>query len=317
MPNSAPPIPPPSITVVVPATDRPPTLDRCVAAIEAGDEPPDELCVVDDPAGAGPAEARNRGARRAVGEVLLFVDSDVAIHPDAVGRIRAAFAHDPALTAVFGAYDDDPAAPGTVSRFRNLLHHHVHVTSPGRASTFWAGIGAVRREAFLESGGFDARRYPRPAVEDIELGSRLCAAGARIELDPRIRGTHLKAWTLGETVATDFARRGVPWARLQLETRRLSGALNLGWRNRASAAAVALACAATLARRPTPAVSAAAALVTLNRSLYALLARRGGARLAVAGVGLHALHHVTAIASVPAAIALHLAARRWGPGGAR
>jgi len=314
MPNSAPP-PEPSLSVVVPATDRPPTLGRCVAAIKAGGERPDELLVVGDPPGAGPAEARNRGARRAGGDVVVFVDADVEVHPDAVRRVRAAFAREPTLTALFGAYDDDPAAPGSVSRVRNLLHHHVHVSSPGPASTFWAGIGAVRRDAFLASGGFDASRYPSPAVEDIELGGRLRAAGGRIELDPRVRGTHLKEWTLREAIATDFARRGVPWARLQLETRRLSGALNLGWRHRASAAAVGVGCAAIAARRPILAGGATATLLALNRSFYALLADRGGARLAVAGIGLHAVHHLTAIAAVPAALALHLASRRRAPGG--
>ena len=316
MPNSASAAERPSISVVVPATDRPPTLARCLEAIEAGDEGPDELLVIGDPPGAGPAEARNRGARRAAGDVLLFVDADVEVHADAVAGVRAAFERDPALTAVFGAYDDDPASPGTVSRFRNLLHHHVHASSAGRASTFWAGIGAMRREPFLACGGFDASRYPRPAVEDIELGSRLCASGARIELDPRIRGTHLKAWTLGETVATDFARRGVPWLRLQLEARRPSRALNLGWRHRASAVAVALGSAAILFRRPMLVATAAAALVALNRSFYALLADRGGARLAVAGVGLHVVHHLTAIAALPAAILVHLAVRRRTSGGA-
>ena len=32
----------------------------------------------------------------------------------------------PASTALFGSYDDAPAAPGLVSQFRNLLHHYVH-----------------------------------------------------------------------------------------------------------------------------------------------------------------------------------------------
>ena len=33
---------------------------------------------------------------------------------------------------------------------------------------FWAGCGAVRREEFLEIGGFDGDRFPRPTIEDIE-----------------------------------------------------------------------------------------------------------------------------------------------------
>src|SRR5205807_8681242 len=63
-------------------------------------------------------------------------------------------------------------------------------------STFWAGLGAVRRDAFEAVGGFDAERYLVPSVEDIDLGARLATTGHRIELDPAVQGTHLKAWSL-------------------------------------------------------------------------------------------------------------------------
>ena len=96
----------------------------------------------------------------------------VHAHPRGVRRA------DPGLVAVFGSYDDDPPADGAVSTFRNLLHHHVHQAAAGPASTFWAGLGALRRDAFLASGGFDERRYPASSVEDIELGMRLSAAWA-------------------------------------------------------------------------------------------------------------------------------------------
>ena len=43
-----------------------------------------------------------------------------------------------------------------------------------------------------------------------------------------------------------------------------------------------------------------------SRDLYALLMRCGGVRLAGAGVLLHLVHHLTAVASVPVAVAAHL-----------
>src|SRR5262245_53437707 len=127
----------PSLAVIVPATDRPPTLERCLAALERSSEPPDELIVITDPPGRGPAEARNDGAAQASSDLLAFVDADVAVEPEALARLRAAFAADPALAAAFGAYDDSPAALDAVSRFRNLLHHHVHADAAGPAETFW------------------------------------------------------------------------------------------------------------------------------------------------------------------------------------
>lgn len=296
-----------TLTVVVPATDRPATLGRCTAALAAAG--PDEVIVVDGPARLNASAARNDGARRARGEILVFVDADVVVRPDALARIRAAFAADPGLTALFGSYDDHPPG-GVVAAFRNLLHHHVHQGAAGPAETFWSGLGAVRRDAFLAAGGFDAQRYPHPSVEDVDLGVRLSAGGARIVLDPTVQGTHLKAWTLRSMVVTDFARRGVPWIGLLLRSRgRSSAVLNLGTRHRLSALAVAAGVLALPARRPAVTGAALLGLLGLNREFYALLLRRRGPAEAVLGIGLHVVHHLTAVAAVPAGVLAHLAER--------
>jgi GT2 family glycosyltransferase len=300
----------PSLAVVVPATDSPVGVARCLAALEASEYQPDELIVQREPARSGPATARNLGTASTSADVLVFVDSDIEVHPDALTRIRERFAADPGLVAVFGAYDDDPADPGVTSRYRNLLHHHVHAGAAGEAETFWAGLGAIRRDAFEAAGGFDADRFTEPSVEDIDLGMRLRRQGARIALDPGIRGRHLKAWTPRTMIATDFSRRGVPWARLLLRDGGDSTALNLDWKRRASAASSVALLGALLARRPRLAAAALLADLLLNRDLYALLARRGGPQLLLAGIGLHQLHQLSAAASVPVALALHTAEQR-------
>ena len=164
----------------------------------------------------GPAAARNLGVEAATGDVVLFIDADVVIHDDAVHLAREVL-RDPAVVAVFGAYDDRPTDPGFFSRFKNLQHHAVHLRNAGVATTFWTGCGAVRRDAFRAVGGFDVARFTVPSIEDIELGYRLRAAGGRILLDPRIQATHLKRWTLRDLVQTDVTRRAIPWARLLLE----------------------------------------------------------------------------------------------------
>ena len=292
----------PALACVVPATDSPATLDRCLAAIRSAADPPEQLILVTDPPGAGPAEARNRGAADADGAVLVFVDSDVVVHADAFVRIREAFASDPGLVAVFGSYDDAPEAPGAVSGFRNLLHHHVHQRGAGPADTFWAGLGAVGREPFAHAGGFDAERYPAPSIEDIELGMRLSAAGGRIRLDPAIQGTHLKSWSLSTMIRTDYASRGLPWSRLLLSSGSPSSSLNLGWRHRASALASAAVAAGLVLRRPRLLVAALASLLVLNGPFYALLWRRRGPPQAAAGVGLHVLHHLTGLAAAASAV---------------
>lgn len=289
-----------SLSVIVPATNRPACLPRCVAAIRAAADPPEEVIVIQQPR-THPAIARNTGARRAGGDVLVFVDSDVEVHPDAFGRIRAAFEQDSSLTGLFGSYDDDPAASGAVSGFRNLLHHHVHQCSPGAVPSFWAGLGAIRRERFWDVLGFT--EHP---IEDIELGMRLAARGDRVVLDPRIQGKHLKKWTLWSMVRTDFLVRAVPWVGLTLRYRGSSTMLNLSWRHRLSAAASVGAFGGLLIRRPIPVLTGFSALLTLNLSFYRLLLRQRGLSQAVAGVGLHFVHHLTGVSAVPMGIALHL-----------
>lgn len=299
----------PRLTVIVPATNDPPTLRRALPPIQAGLYAGEQLIVVTEPRNAGPAQARNDGARRATGDVLVFVDADVVIHADALARLRTAFAADPGLDAVFGSYDDGPSSPAVISQFRNLLHHYVHQTCPGEASTFWGGLGAIRRQAFLEIGGFDLARYPVPSIEDIELGARLAAAGARIELHPRVQGTHLKHWTFWNMLRTDLLLRGIPWIELMLESRAAPTTLNLSRRERASTIVTLFALPLVALRRPRPLAVLLLAIGAMNARFYWIMLRRMGFVRGLVGMALHALHRLVAVASVPAGMLAHLAKR--------
>lgn len=309
----------PSLGVVVPATDAAPFLDRCLGSIAAADDGPDEVIVVDHP-GMSVVDARNEGARRTRADVLVFIDSDVLVHADAFSRIRGAFAGDPHLSAVIGTYDERPAAAGTISGFRNLLHHAVGVSAPGPVATFWTGLGAVRWAAFESVGGFDdALRWPRRSrdrrdfMADVALGVRLSETGHRIVLDPGVQGTHLKHWTLTQMVYTDFLLRGVPWVRLLLMRRHAPVHLNLGWRHRISAVVSLLGTSALVRRRVGLAATMAATLVALNRPFYALLLRRRGPFEATASIVAHMIHHLISLASLFAGVAIHVADRRRDP----
>lgn len=296
------------LSLVVPATDDPPTLERCLAAVDAASEPPEETIVVREPPRAGPAAARNTGSDRATGDVLVFVDADVLVHPDAFTRIRRAFAERPELVAVFGSYDDIVATKGVVAGFRNLLHHTVHQRSAGPVESFWAGVGAVRVDALRAAGGFDAERYPRASIEDVELGGRLARVGPAV-LDGELLGTHLKEWTLRSMVEVDFARRGVPWVTLMVERRAVPATLNLGLRERASAVAALAAVGALALRRPAVAAAALGATIALNADLYSCVGRRLGPHGAMAAVPLHILHQLVGIAAVPVGVAAAVARR--------
>jgi GT2 family glycosyltransferase len=307
---------PPTYSVVIPATDSPATLPACLKAIRAAEDAPAEVIVVDGPEGMGPAGARNAGATRATGSILIFIDSDVAVHPDVFKRIRAAFEAEPELAAVFGSYDDEPSMHGIVSTFRNMLHHYVHQNSGGLATTFWAGLGAVRRDAFVEVDGFDEWRFRSPSVEDIELGLRLASAGGMIQLDPEIQGTHLKRWQLRTMLVTDLFYRGMPWTALMLDRGPKAARLNMRGSHGLAAVAFTLGLASMARGRTRLAAPLAGLYLAINTRFYRLMLRRAGIRGAAAAVALLAVHNAAALGSAPLGVMAFASdrVRRAGPG---
>jgi cellulose synthase/poly-beta-1,6-N-acetylglucosamine synthase-like glycosyltransferase len=323
----------PTISVIVPVRNDPQRLGICLEALRGSTFRDHEIIVVDDsstdmtpavaemlgarvirlPARQGPGLARNRGAAAARGRYLMFVDADVRVHPSALERAVAVLDGEPTIDALFGSYDAQPAAPGLVSQYKNLLHHYVHQTGRAEAGTFWAGCGAIRRDVFLTRGGF-ADVYRRPSIEDIELGARLCRAGHRIALRPEIQATHLKAWTLRSLLRSDVCDRAIPWTRLALQEGHLPNDLNLRAGARVSAVlALVLALSLLLAVRwPVlllVAASALAGIALLNRGLYALFARQRGRRFLLAAVPLHLLYFLYSVLGFAVGAFLHLGDR--------
>lgn len=313
----------PYLSIIIPAYNAMATIRRVLEAIEASDLPRAEFEVIlaDDGStdetslvGAeyadrvvrlsgkphGPAFARNRAAETSRGEIVVFVDADVIVHPDALRRLAVHFRADVEPCAVFGSYDDHPVSPGFVSQYRNLMHHYVHQRGRGDAETFWAGLGAIRRAAFFEVGMFDEWHYGRPQIEDIELGRRLRRFGHRLVLDPDIQGTHMKRWTLRGTLQSDFQHRGVPWMWLLLQEGSPAEAQTLNVRTieKALTAMAAFALLMPLASlmlrdwRPLlVAAGVAGIIVAANLGFYRFLMRVRGVAFAVAVLPLHLAYY--------------------------
>jgi glycosyltransferase involved in cell wall biosynthesis len=242
----------------------------------------------------GPAVARNRGAAAAHGDVLVFIDADVAVHRDTLAMMEKHLSEHPEIAALFGSYDDAPPARGWVTLYKNLLHHYVHQHSKREASTFWAGSGAIRRDIFLQLGGFESG-YANPSAEDIELGVRLRRAGHRVWLCTDVQGTHLKCWTFSTLLRSDIFDRAVPWTRLILSNAELPSDLNLDSKSRFSAIAVwasvlFFALGFWIHWSLIGTVLCIFVLALLNIDLYRFFARRGGITFAVGAFGLHALY---------------------------
>jgi hypothetical protein len=304
---------PPRVTVIVPMYNAAEHLPECLGALQPWLGESVECLVVDDGSTddsvriaeglgfrvlstggrRGSGAARNVGARAASGEILLFVDSDVRVHGDALGRVLRAFAEDLALGAVSGSYDDAPPHPAWLSQWRNLLHCYTHQTANREASAFWTGCGAVRRDVLLGAGGFDERfRF----LQDVELGVRLRRGGTKLRLDRGIQGQHLKYWTLGGMVQTDVLCRAIPWTRIILRERRMPNDLNLKWSQRACVVLVLLSILffGEGVLHPVmagPGILCLIGIAALNFGFYRFLAARRGWRFVALTFPLHLLFY--------------------------
>jgi GT2 family glycosyltransferase len=302
------------VSIIVPIHHAADTFTLCLVSLLPAVSYPHELIVVaDGPApeltrlarqcrvkvvqlaqAGGPARARNRGAAEAKGDILLFIDSDVLVPPDIIKHVVAEFERDASLTALIGSYDSKPTAPNFLSQYRNLLHHYTHQNSAIDIKTFWAGCGAVRCQPFRAVGGFD-EAFTQPAIEDIELGYRLTAAGYAIRIVKSLQVTHLKTWRLYTMLSTDFWQRALPWTRLLLRQPQFENNLNIDTRGRISVALfyLVLLLLPLLYFWPIIGVAAAGILLLLlgvNQHFYHFLYKERGLLFATTAVPYHWLY---------------------------
>ena len=306
----------PSVSVIVPAHNAEATLPDCLQALRNMSVEPAEMLVYVDgatdrteqiahDAGAqvltnsgkpmGPAMGRNAAAEVASSDLLWFVDADVVVAPDCLRRlIDDMQAHD--AVGAFGSYDDSPRSLRATSLYANLRHHFVHQRGNPEATTFWSGIGLIRRDIFLQFGGYDAARFPYPSVEDVDLGMRVIAAGHRIRLVPSALGKHCKDWSLWRVWHTDVMRRARPWTLMLGERPRAAKDLNLT-RQEQFKALLALAIPALLLAGLASSIFillaavAAATYIFANREFFSFLFRRLPLGSFLVGVMMHWCYH--------------------------
>jgi glycosyltransferase involved in cell wall biosynthesis len=217
------------LSVVIPTYQRPELLRRCLESLREQDLDAQrfEVVVVDDgsgdatsdvlataassnvvaltqPRNAGPAAARNRGVQAAGGELVLFLDDDVAATSDLLATHLAIHQqhNDPRL-GVLGRIDWDPTL--TVTPFMHWLDtsglqfaydtwlREGPVDPPYGA--FYTANLSMHRELLVAEDGFD-ERFPYPAFEDIELAFRLTKRGFHLDYRPSARGFHTRAMAL-------------------------------------------------------------------------------------------------------------------------
>lgn len=322
----------PTLAVVIPAYNAAATLPECLAALSRSHRRPDEIILFDDGStdqtaaiaeragvrvvsngqrAQGPAIGRNFAAAAASADTLVFVDADVSIWPEALGRLEAPLLAGQAQ-ASFGSYDDHPKSRRFAALYANLRHHWVHQHGQADAFTFWSGLGAVDRDVFSLHGGFDPQ-FDKPSIEDVELGVRIIAGGGRIRLVKDALGTHHKDWGILQLWRTDICCRALPWAVLLKDGRGGANDLNISTRERAAAIVAHLVWLSLLATAFQPhwwsvSVVTIGIYVMMNARFFAFLIRSAGVVAGIAGAVLHWCYHLYASVTY-AAVAVGLVGR--------
>lgn len=137
--------------------------------------------------------ARNEGVRRASTPYVAFADDDSWWAPDALEWVTAAFDRHPTLGAVIAHVIVEPA--GTDDPVSSMMRDSPLDGDPALPGIpvlgFLACAAAVRRRAYLEVGGFDARLHF--AGEEALLAADLAASGWAVRYLPEVRVHHQPA----------------------------------------------------------------------------------------------------------------------------
>jgi glycosyltransferase involved in cell wall biosynthesis len=119
----------------------------------------------------GIAVAKNFGARKSRGEIIVFLDTDVSPPPDFVDKTLGAFRDRRVAGATCNIMPLNPRVSEFVFfKFYNKLLQFMTRFKPHSRGEFLA----VRKEAFVKVGGFDERL---PCIEDHDFALRVSKLG--------------------------------------------------------------------------------------------------------------------------------------------
>jgi GT2 family glycosyltransferase len=134
-----------------------------------------------------PGAARNLGAAAASGDVLVFVDADCLLAPDAVERLVGGL-DERGYAAVVGGVVPEPGSYWLLCNNLMAFPEFLVGAAPGERSALASFCLCIRRDAWERAGGFDDAFTV--ACEDLDLSYRLRRLGYRLGCVPSARVLH-------------------------------------------------------------------------------------------------------------------------------
>jgi glycosyltransferase involved in cell wall biosynthesis len=207
----------PTFSIVIPTYNRPNRLETCLQSLVQLEYPSNrfEVVVVDDGSpialepvvvsfretldlrfhrqeNAGPAAARNAGARQAQGRFLVFTDDDCRPDSNWLTALAAQFKKTP--THLLGGKTVNALPQNPFSTASQLLVHYLYDyynSDDHQARFFTSNNIALPANRFHETGGFDTT-FILAAAEDREFCNRWLHRGGAMTYVPRavVRHAH-------------------------------------------------------------------------------------------------------------------------------
>ncbi len=203
------------ISIIVPAFNASKTIRQCIESILSQEfEEEFELIIVDDESNdntreiarqyknvalaeqkhSGPAVARNIGAKKARGEIIIFTDSDCIATENWLREMVAPFG-DSNVAGVQGAYKT--MQKELAARFGQIEIEERYEKLKSAKRLDWIGSysAAYKKNVFLDFGGFD-ENFPMASGEDPDLSYRMSKKGLKLVFNPKaiVYHSHPESW---------------------------------------------------------------------------------------------------------------------------
>lgn len=236
-----------NISLIVPAYNCESTIESCIDYVMNGSFKPFEIIIVNDKStdktpfiidkikkknkliktiilenNSGPATARNKGVDLAKSDYVFFLDSDTQIDCKAL-EIYESICHK--YDAIVGCYTEKPVNNNISAWYKSLLYFYMLGGDKVRKyDQFSASCAGIKKQVFLEVGGYDEWFKPGCDLENEELGHRIVDKGFNLVLNPQIQAGHKypKFIRLIET----FFKRTALWSQMFLVRKKFSQAGN-------------------------------------------------------------------------------------------
>jgi glycosyltransferase involved in cell wall biosynthesis len=310
------------LSIIIPNRNGAATIEQCLAAVFASCHDNFEVIVVDDcstddsvaritnfpcrlfrlPSHGGASQARNTGARQALGEIIFFLDADCLPNADTFRLAEDSARRLGPSVIIGGTYTRLPADSSFFSIFQSIYINYCESKHPEDPDYIATHAMVINTDTFWKIGGF--QEHFLPILEDVEFSHRARRAGFRLTMNPLLLVRHIFNFTLRRSLA-NAVRKSRYWTCYSLENHDLladSGTASRELKvNVISYAAIVLLVLLGILLQTTAVLPLLLAIMTLNgfvqRWLLATFYQAGGGIFAITAALYYSLLYPLAVAA--------------------